>query len=244
MRDLCLSKGLDITEIEQLSQTIATKKRIRRGEMLYRAGEKFVGFYAIRLGHLKSAVNGLDQREQVTGFHMAGDIIGLDGLSCGSYSSDMTALEDTEVCLISYEQLCQLTLVVPNLLHHFHRLLSREIVRQNGLLLLLGSMHSEERIAAFLLNMSQRLEERRYSRSELVLRMSRGEIASYLGLKLETVSRVFSRFTHDRLIQVKNKHIIILDFAALRRIVGGEEPSELSENRLDDYIGINEPQRV
>lgn len=240
MRDLCLSKGLDITEIEQLSQIVDSKKRVRRGETLYRAGEDFVGFYAIRLGHLKSAVTGLDQREQVTGFHMAGDIVGLDGLSCATYSSDMTALEDTEVCLISYDQLCKLALGVPHLLEHFHRLLSREIVRQNGLLLLLGSMHSEERIAAFLLNMSQRLEERRYSRSEFVLRMTRGEIASYLGLKLETVSRVFSKFMHDRLIQVKNKHVIILDFAALRRIVGGEEPDELSASRLEDYIKITQ----
>ena len=104
---------------------------------------------------------------------------------------------------------------------HFHKILSHEIVRQHGVMLLLGSMHAEERLAAFLLTLAHRFEERGYSRSEFVLRMTRAEIGSYLGLKLETVSRVLSRFHHDGCIEVNQKHVRIFDPEALRAIVSG-----------------------
>lgn len=155
-------------------------------------------------------------------FYMSGDIIGFDGLANNVYASDVVALEDTEVCVLSYKRLHEVSSAAPKLAEHFERLLSREIIRQNGVLLLLGSMHAEQRIAAFLLNLSQRFEQRGYSRSEFVLRMTRAEIGSYLGLKLETVSRVLSRFTTDNVIIVNQKHVQILDFEALRSIVSGQ----------------------
>ena len=222
LRELCLPLGLSLKEIERLEELVSTRKRIKRGEALYRAGDKFEALYAIRLGFLKSAVMSSDGREQVTSFHMSGDIVGLDGLAGMVYSSELIALEDTEVCLLPYQKLLEVNQSMHAMSLHFQRLLSMEIVRQNGVMLLLGSMHAEERLAAFILNLSQRFEQRGYSRSEFVLRMTRAEIGSYLGLKLETVSRVLSRFSHDNLIIVNQKHVQIMDFEGLRAIVSGQ----------------------
>ena len=163
-----------------------------------------------------------DGREQVTNFHMSGEMIGMDGIANEVHSCDVIALEDTEVCVIPYERILAACSEIEDYNLHFQKLLSREIVRQHGLMLLLGSMHAEERLAAFLLNLSQRFESRGYSRSEFVLRMTRAEIGSYLGLKLETVSRVLSRFSHDQLIAVNQKHVQIIDTEGLRAIVSGQ----------------------
>ena len=126
---------------------------------------------------------------------MAGEIVGLDGISNAKHACDTTALEDTEVCVIPYRRIDDIATQVPALRNHFHRVMSREIVREHGVMLLLGTMLAEERMATFLLNLSQRFAARGYSTSEFVLRMTRAEIGSFLGLKLETVSRVLSRFT-------------------------------------------------
>ncbi len=236
LHEFCLTDDLDFKEIERMEEMVTTRRRIRRGEALYRAGDPFEAFYAIRLGFLKSSVLSSDGREQVTMFYMSGDIIGFDGLANNVYASDVVALEDTEVCVLSYKRLHEVSSAAPKLAEHFERLLSREIIRQNGVLLLLGSMHAEQRIAAFLLNLSQRFEQRGYSRSEFVLRMTRAEIGSYLGLKLETVSRVLSRFTTDNVIIVNQKHVQILDFEVLRSIVSGqaflrpEKPTQPAES--------------
>jgi CRP/FNR family transcriptional regulator, anaerobic regulatory protein len=222
LRELCLPLGLSLGDIERLEELVATRKRVRRGESLFRAGDKFDSLYAIRLGFLKSTVMSSDGREQVTGFHMAGELVGMDGISGDAHTCDNIALEDTEVCVIPYDRIEEVATSVPALRNHFHRVMSREIVREHGVMLLLGSMHAEERLAAFLLNLSQRFESRGYSRSEFVLRMTRAEIGSFLGLKLETVSRVLSRFAAEGLIDVKQKHVHILSTDGLRSIVSGQ----------------------
>lgn len=214
--------GLSLKEIDRLEDLVASRKRIRRGEPLFRAGDRFDAIYAIRLGFLKSSVMSSDGREQVTNFHMSGELIGLDGIANEVHSCDVIALEDTEVCVIPYDRILSISTEIEDYNIHFHKILSREIVRQHGLMLLLGSMHAEERLAAFLLNLSQRFESRGYSRSEFVLRMTRAEIGSYLGLKLETVSRVLSRFSHDELISVNQKHVQIVNPDGLRAIVSGQ----------------------
>jgi CRP/FNR family transcriptional regulator len=224
LRELCLPVGLSLADIEKLEELVATRKRVKRGESLFRAGDRFESLYAVRLGFLKSTVMSSDGREQVTGFHMAGELVGLDGISSETHSCDTVALEDTEVCVIPYERLEEVAAAVPMLRNHFHKVMSREIVREHGVMLLLGSMHAEERLAAFLLNLSQRFEARGYSRTEFVLRMTRAEIGSFLGLKLETVSRVLSRFAQDGLIEVNQKHVRIVNPDGLRAIVSGQAP--------------------
>ena len=206
-------------DMETVEELVSARRRIRRGEALYRAGDYFNNLYVVRLGFLKSTVMSSDGREQVTNFFMAGEMIGLDGISSNVYSCDVVALEDTEVCVLPFDRVEQATTTIQTMGKHFQKLLSREIVRQHGVMLLLGSMHAEERLAAFLLSLSQRFENRGYSRSEFVLRMTRAEIGSYLGLKLETVSRVLSRFSHDGLIEVNQKHVRIFDPEGLRAIV-------------------------
>ena len=221
LRELCMPVGLPPADLERIEQLIATRRRVARGEMLFRSGDRFDALYALRLGFMKSQVNTPDGREQVTGFHMAGEIVGLDGIGTDSHTCDVVALEDTEVCVIPYNRVEEVADSVPILRQHFHKVMSREIVRDHGVMLLLGSMHAEERLAAFLLNLSQRFEARGYSRTEFVLRMTRAEIGSFLGLKLETVSRALSRFATDGLLEVNQKHVRILNPAGLREVVDG-----------------------
>jgi len=218
LREICLPAGLSHDEIDQLDDMVYTRKKLRRGDALYRTGERFDAIYAIRSGFFKTRVTTTDGRDQVTGFSMAGEILGMDGISHDVHSCDAVALEDSEVCTIPYNHLQTLAIAVPSLQRHFHKVMSREIVRENGVMMLLGVMRAEERLAAFLLNLSQRLSARGYSALEFNLRMTREEIGSYLGMKLETVSRAFSKFQADGLIEVDQKYICIRNLAGLREI--------------------------
>jgi CRP/FNR family transcriptional regulator len=153
---------------------------------------------------------------------MAGEIIGLDGIVNDQHSCDAIALEDAEVCVMPFDRIEEISREVTALQHHVHKIMSREIVREHGVMLLLGSMRAEERLAAFLLNLVQRLHSRGFSQSELVLRMTREEIGSYLGLKLETVSRTFSKFVDDGIVEVKQRHVRILNAEALQQMVNAQ----------------------
>lgn len=217
LKDLCLPHGLDGSEVQRLDGLMFARRRVKEGQALYREGEPFHFIYAVRSGTFKSGITLKDGREQVTGFQMAGELLGLDGLASGKHASGATALEDAEICAIPYAHLSELAAGSTELQHVISRLMSREIVREHSLMLLLGSMNAEERLAAFLLNLSQRLKARGYSASEFHLRMSRAEIGSYLGMKLETVSRTFSGFQHQRLLDVDKKHVRIVDLDGLTR---------------------------
>ena len=220
LRELCLPGGLEPHELDKVDRIVNRRRPIRRGDYLYRAGTALESLHAIRTGFLKSAVLYEDGREQVAGFHMMGDLMGLDAIGTGQHLCDAVALEDSEICEIPLAALEQLSRDIPSLLRHFHRIMSREIVRDHGVMLLLGTMHAEERLAAFLLNLSQRFAARGYSPSEFHLRMTREEIGSYLGLKLETISRALSRFQEEGLLEVRTKRVKIRDMDALRRMVG------------------------
>ncbi|MDR2638095.1 MAG: fumarate/nitrate reduction transcriptional regulator Fnr [Zoogloeaceae bacterium] len=219
LRELCLPLGLSNEEMARVDELINVRKRIKRGESLYRTGQAFEYIYAIRSGFFKTDVLLEDGREQVTGFQMAGELLGLDGISGERHSCNAIALEDSEVCHIPFSRMEQLSREIQSLQRHFHKVMSREIVRDHGVMLLLGAMRAEERLATFLLNLSQRFTARGFSPAEFNLRMTREEIGSYLGLKLETVSRAFSRFQEDGLIQVQQKHIRILDIAGLKKLL-------------------------
>ncbi len=219
LRELCLPVGLSHSELDRLDTLVATRKTVARGDMLFRVGDPFQSLYAVRTGFFKTCVSSQDGRDQVTGFQMAGELLGLDGISHDRHTCDAIALEDSQVCIIPYAQLESLSRDFVELQHQFHKIMSREIVRDHGVMLLLGSMRAEERLAAFLLNLTQRLQARGFSPSSLILRMTREEIGSYLGLKLETVSRTFSKFQEDGLLEVKQRDIRILDEAGLRQLI-------------------------
>jgi CRP/FNR family transcriptional regulator len=216
LREICLPCGLQANS-STFDDLVYTRKRVKRGESLYRAGDEFKSLYAIRTGFFKSRVVLLDGRDQVIGFSMAGEVLGMDGIGTDLHAADTIALEDSEVCVIPYTRLFQ-----PDLQRQLHKVMSRELVRDQGVMMLLGTMRAEERLAAFLLNLSQRFLARGFSPREFHLRMTRDEIGSYLGLSLETVSRLFSRFQADGLITVQQKHILIHDIAALKAVLNRE----------------------
>ncbi|MBL8481060.1 MAG: fumarate/nitrate reduction transcriptional regulator Fnr [Rhodocyclaceae bacterium] len=219
LRELCLPLGLSEHEMHKLDDLVGARRRIKRGTHLYRAAEQFEAIFAIRSGFFKTDVIAEDGREQVTGFQMAGEILGMDGIGTEHHTCNAIALEDSEVCPIPFARLEDMSREIGTLQHHFHKVMSREIVREHGVMVLLGTMRAEERLAAFLLNLSQRFGSRGYAPNEFHLRMTRDEIGSYLGLKLETVSRTFSRFQDDGLISVQQKHVRIIDPAGLKKLM-------------------------
>ena len=223
LRELCMPMGLNQEEMRKLDELVFARKRVPRGQALYRAGDHFSALYAVRTGVFKTAVSSEEGRDHVTGFQMAGEIMGLDGMASDRYSCDAIALEDAEVCVMPFSKIEDLSREIKALQTHLHRIMSREIVRDQNIMLLLGTMRAEERLAAFLVNLGQRLQARGFTPTDMVLRMTREEIGSYLGLKLETVSRTFSKFVEDGLITVKQKVIHIIDPERLAQLAKPRE---------------------
>jgi CRP/FNR family transcriptional regulator len=222
LRELCMPMGLAPEDIARIDEIVATRRRLKRGARLFSDGEAFSSLYAIRTGFFKTSVTTEDGRDQVTGFQMAGEIVGLDGIVNDRHTCNAVALDDAEVCVMPFEHIEDLSREVPALQSQVHRIMSREIVREHGVMLLLGSMRAEERLAAFLLNLLQRMHARGFSQSEMILRMTREEIGSYLGLKLETVSRTFSKFVTDGIVEVKQRQVRIIDRDALTGIANSD----------------------
>jgi CRP/FNR family transcriptional regulator len=211
--------GLSDDELDRIDDLVTTRRKIKRGDVLFHNGEKFTNLFAIRTGFFKTCITSEDGRAQVTGFQMAGEILGLDGIVNDVHTCDAVALEDAEVCVLPFDRIEEISREVNSLQRHVHKIMSREIVREHGVILFLGSMRAEERLAAFLLNLVQRLHARGFSQTELLLRMSREEIGCYLGMKIETVSRTFSKFVEDGIVEVKQRNIRILNTDALKDIV-------------------------
>lgn len=218
LRELCMPVGFGPEELHKLDSLVAVRKKVKQGGLLFGNGDPFTSLYAIRTGFFKTCVSSEDGREQVTGFQMAGEIIGLDGIVTDHHNCNAVALEDAEVCVMPFASVEDFSREFPVLQRHVHKIMSREIVREHGVMMLLGNMRAEERLAAFLLNLVQRLHSRGFSQTEVVLRMTREEIGSYLGLKLETVSRTFSKFSEEGIIDVKQRHVQILNPDALKNI--------------------------
>ena len=199
----------------------STRLKVSQGDALFRAGDRFDSLFAVWTGFFKTVLTTAQGREQVTGFEMAGDLLGLDGIYADRHAVDAIALEDSQVCVIPFGALQSLAREEPMLQQRLHRLMSLEIVSDHRAMLHLGSMYAEERLAVFLLDLAARLEARGYSGSSLLLRMSRAELGSYLGLKLETVSRTLSRFQANGLLHVSHREVRITDPEGLRRVLEG-----------------------
>lgn len=220
LRDLCLPEGLEPEATRLLDRIVTNRARVKRRDSLYRPGDPFSAVYAIRLGTFKTLMLAEDGREQITGCYMGGDLIGLDGIGDHRHTSGAVALEDSEVCVLPFDQLDKLAYKVPALGRNLYRCISRDLCRGQDMMFLLGSMRAEQRLVVFLLNLASRYQARGYSGSEFVLRMTREEIASLLGLKLETVSRQFSYLQGEGLIQVQGRTVKLLDSAALKHMAG------------------------
>jgi CRP/FNR family transcriptional regulator len=216
LRTVCMPAGLSQADVPGVDGLVITRRRVRRGEHVFRAGEPFHSLYAFRSGFFKSYVVTRDGRTQVIGFPMAGDLTGMDGIGTDQHTQSVVALEDGEICIVPYGHLQERAAQSPIVRHQFNRMMSREIVREQDLMTLLGSMRAEAKVAEFLLSLSRRFAQRGYSPSEFNLRMTREEIGSYLGLKLETVSRILSKMQDQKLIHANLRYIGIVDAEGLR----------------------------
>lgn len=215
----CMPSGLEPESVHLVDALVGRRIRLRKGEALFRAGEKFTSLYAVRSGSCKTVLPGEDGHDQIAGYHMPGDVIGTDGIGADSHDCEAVALEDMEVCGLPFNRVEELARQSHPFQRRLNRLLSQEITRERRVTMILGTMRADQRLATFLLDLAQRYQERGYSSVEFVLRMTREEIGSYLGLKLETVSRLFSRFHEEGLIQVHGRVVKLLDRVALKRVV-------------------------
>ena len=220
-RKLCLPVGLDDSDLNLLDQIIARRRRVSKDEPLFRLDDSFHNLYAIRYGHFKTSQVNLRGEQQITGFQMAGDLLGMDAIGTGRHGSSAVALDDAEVCEIPFARLQELVIQVPALMRHFHRILSHEITREQNVMLFLGNMRAEQRFALFLLNLSSRYAARGYSSTQFQLRMSREDIGAYLGLTIESISRLLSRFRQSGWIKVDNRELVLLDRPALEDLASG-----------------------
>ncbi len=221
MHELCLPAPVSDDELNRLENILSKRTKVERGDSLYRAGDVFTSLYAVKLGHFKTVYSEGPATKQITGFQMSGEILGMEGIGQTRRKCSAIALEDSEVCEIPYSRLESLLSEMPSLQAHFHRMMSREIEREHQVMLLLGSMSADQRVAAFLLNLSKRYEARGFSPSHFVLRMTREDIGNYLGLTIESVSRVFSRFKKNDWIEGSPRDVKILDRSALEELCAG-----------------------
>jgi CRP/FNR family transcriptional regulator len=215
VRTLCLPAELSPQELNQVEDRVAARIQVKRGAALFSHGDRFKNLYAVRTGFIKTRRTAEDGWTRVTGFHMAGDVVGLDAIASQAHVGDALAMEDADVCIMPFDMVERTGRQVGAFQRHLYRTMSREIVREGAMMMMAG-MQAEQRIASFLMDLSGRLHARGFSRSELLLRMSREEIGSAVGLKLETVSRTFSKFAADGIVAVKQRNVHILDMNALR----------------------------
>jgi CRP/FNR family transcriptional regulator len=219
---LCLPVGMESHELDELDSIIKRRRPLKRGEHLFHVGTPFQAIYAVRSGSIRTYAPTEDGHEQVTGFHLPGELLGLEAIHLKHHPCAAKAMETTSLCEIPFERLEELCTRLPGLQHQLLTVMSKEILHDQSLLMLLGKKSSEERLAALLVSLSERYQRRGFSPTDFYLSMSRNDIGNYLGMAVETVSRVFSRFQDDRLLVVQRKHINIQDLPQLSYIANSK----------------------
>lgn len=218
---LCLPLSLDLQDLDALDDIVKRGRPLKKGEFLFRQGDEFSSVYAVRSGTLKTfSISGCGE-EQITGFHLPSEFVGLSGMDTELYPVSAIALETTSICEIPFERLDELSATLPQLRRQLMRIMSREIRDDQQMMMLLSKKTADERIATFLVNLSARFRARGYSPQQFRLAMSRNEIGNYLGLAVETVSRVFTRFQQNELLVAEGKEINLINLIDLCALAGG-----------------------
>jgi CRP/FNR family transcriptional regulator, anaerobic regulatory protein len=220
LRELCFPHGMNEEELTNMDALVEQPKPLHKNDFLYRDGDTTRALYAVRSGCIKTMTESANGDEQIVGFHLPGELLGLDGFAEGVHSCNALALETSSVCALPLNQLESLCAELPGLQKQLRRIMGKEVSNDHKLLLLLGKMTAEERLASFLLSMSARMEERHWKDTEFNLSMPRQDIANYLGMAVETVSRLFATFQNEKMIDVDRRHITILGMPRLKLIVG------------------------
>jgi CRP/FNR family transcriptional regulator len=219
--EACLSVGYGKPELLQLHCLVEHVGPVRAGSYAFRMGDPFRAIYAVRSGMVKTCAIDSDGREQVLGFHLPGEVVGLNGIYPDRFPCDAVALESTQFCRFSFPAMSALATRLPALQQHLFRLLSKEL----GATAQLAADHSaDERVAAFLLDLGDRYAARGFSGAHFRLSMPRGDIANYLRLAPETVSRVLSRLRSQGIIDIDGRRVDLIDRTALRVLAGGATP--------------------
>lgn len=214
---LCLPVSLNSDELESLDDIIERKRPLHKHDYLLQANTPFRSLYAVRTGSFKSYIVTTDGKEQIVGFHLPGDLIGFDALSSNTYPSNTVALETAMVCELPYQTLDEVAQRFPKLRMQIMSHMSQGIEQSQQMMMLLNKRSAQERLLHFLTHLAQRFNERGYSSKEFYLTMTRNDIGNYLGLTVETISRLLTRFQKEQLIKVDGKLISILDFDAMVR---------------------------
>ena len=220
LKGICLPIALEAEDIERLDNIIQRSKPLRKGEHIYRESDPFGSVFAVRSGSVKAYKITGDGKEQITGFYFPGELLGVDGIAHNSHTVSAKALETAAVCEIPFKRLEELSTKLPSLQRHFFKLMSKEITQDQQLITLLSKNSAEQRIASLLLSISARTARLKLSATSFRLPMSRTDIGNYLGLTVETVSRIFSRFQKAELLKVENKEIRMLDIEKMRKMAG------------------------
>jgi CRP/FNR family transcriptional regulator len=220
LRELCFPHGMDNEELANLEAVVDQPKPLHKNDYLYHDGDKTMAIYAVRSGCVKTMTESSNGDEQIVGFHLPGELLGLDGFADGVHTCNAVALETSSVCELPIDKLEDLCSSLPGLQKQMRRIMGREVTSDHKQLLLLGKMTAEERLASFLLSLSGRMQERHWNSNEFNLTMPRQDIANYLGVAVETVSRLFATFHNEKIIEVDRRHVTILDIARMKAIVG------------------------
>jgi CRP/FNR family transcriptional regulator len=213
-----LPVSVDREEINIIDDLVANRPSLNKSDYLFHAGDKFNSLYAIKSGAVKTYGSTKGGREQITGFHFSGELIGLDAIGNNMHNCSAVALEKTVICAIPYKSIEEVSLHVPAIQQEITRLMSREIRNDEEMLMAMGSMRAEQRVACFLFSLYRRLLLRSKEKYTFRLPMTREEIGNYLGLSLETVSRRMSSLHEDGIIDVENRLITLRDIDALQAI--------------------------
>ncbi|MBL1143108.1 MAG: fumarate/nitrate reduction transcriptional regulator Fnr [Proteobacteria bacterium] len=221
LHELCLPRGLSVEDLNKLDYVIKGSRPIQKNKHIFRSNDSFHSFFAVRSGSVKAYTLNESGEEQIIGFYFPGEILGFDAIEEHKHTCSAVALETTTVCSIPYTKLNEISAQVPELQDQILRLISREITKENKLLLTINKRSAEERIATFLVSLSSRFQKLGYSAKEFNLPMSRQDIGNYLGLTIETVSRLFTKFQKNGLIKIDKKSISIQDLSTLRTICEG-----------------------
>lgn len=219
LRELCLPRGMTGSDLVRINDIVERKKPVQKNDYLFRAGDSNRALYAVLSGSVKTIVDAPNGDEQIVGFHFPGELLGLDGFQGDMHSCSAVALETASICEIPLEKLDTVCHQVPAIQGEIRRIMGRELSEDHAMMLLLGRMNAEEKLASFLMSISRRMEERHRKATEFILPMPRQDIANFLGLAVETVSRLFARFQEDGIIRVDRRRVSIRDVKALKAIV-------------------------
>jgi CRP/FNR family transcriptional regulator, anaerobic regulatory protein len=220
LRQLCLPKLNSPEEVTRVDEIVERRSPLKKGAYLFKQGNSFKSIYVVRSGSFKTFTSGIDGKEQIVGVHLPGELLGLGALNDGVHSSSAKALEVSNLCELPFSKVESLSHILPSLLHQLLTLMSKEISNECKTIVFLGKKTAQERLATYVLSLSFRYEQRGFSPYEISLSLSRADIANYLNLAVETVSRMFSQFQKNKIIRCDKRKVSILDMDELQKLAG------------------------